>query len=281
MKKVSLILGMVFVLGLFLGTSPASADGRINWTGHGSENLPCTSGGHWVLAPSFNITAATLVVNGSSYTMTQNGSGSWSADSVGALTSSLTAYVDFTGAGDSKNHLQLSHCVDTTPPPTTPPPTTPPPTTPPPVEDKTSFCHASTPDGQGAGTFQYEFLTTSVSGAYHGHYLQHENDIMPPFVYDGSTYSLNWDVEGQAIYNNGCAVPTTPPTTPPPSPSPDKCEGHGADRPKCNPETTKTPPPPLAYTGSNGIQTAAFGGIALLMLLTGLGLLRYGMKLRA
>lgn len=101
------------------------AGGQINWEGQGSENLPCTSGGHWVLAPAFNITGATLTVNGVSYIMAQSGQGSWAADSVGPLDASLTAYVTFTGSGDGRNHLQLSHCTGgpTSTPTNTPTPT--------------------------------------------------------------------------------------------------------------------------------------------------------------
>ena len=36
-------------------------------------------------------------------------------------------------------------------------------------------------------------------------------DIIPPFDWDGQTYSLNWTDAGQAIFNNGCAVPQPEP----------------------------------------------------------------------
>jgi uncharacterized repeat protein (TIGR01451 family) len=36
-------------------------------------------------------------------------------------------------------------------------------------------------------------------------------DIIPPFEWDGQTYSLNWTDAGQAIFDNGCAVPQPEP----------------------------------------------------------------------
>src|SRR5207247_7552952 len=81
------------------------------WEGNGSENLPCANGGHWVLAPSFGIESATLHVDGTAYTMTESGEGSWSADSAGAITENSDVFVTFEGAGDERDHLQLSHCT--------------------------------------------------------------------------------------------------------------------------------------------------------------------------
>jgi hypothetical protein len=109
--KVGVMLGAALTVTLGLIVGLAHADGTIQWTGHGSENLPCSGGGHWVLAPAFGIDSATLVVYGTSYTMTQNGQGSWSADSAGPLGLSTTASVNFKGEGDPRDHLQLSHCL--------------------------------------------------------------------------------------------------------------------------------------------------------------------------
>ena len=128
-----LIHTAVLVIGVMLVMSPAArADGSIGWGGQGAENVPCTSGAHWVLAPAFGIESATLIVDGVSYAMAQSGEGSWSADS-GPVTDLSTASVSYTGDGDERDHLQLSHCTETetTPPPTSPPPTSPPPTDPP------------------------------------------------------------------------------------------------------------------------------------------------------
>jgi len=91
------------------------ADGSLPWGGNGSDNLPCANGAHWVLAPAFNVDSATLVVDGVEYTMTQNGQGSWAADAAGAVTADSDVSVNFTGDGDLRNHLQLSHCLAGTP----------------------------------------------------------------------------------------------------------------------------------------------------------------------
>jgi len=103
------------VLAVLLGlTSVASADGSVNWDGHGLANLPCVSGAHWVLSPAQGITGAFLTVNGTRYTMHhQNGNGSWAADSNGPLDNSLSAIANYTGdfSGNGTPSLQLSHCV--------------------------------------------------------------------------------------------------------------------------------------------------------------------------
>jgi cobalamin biosynthesis Mg chelatase CobN len=53
-------------------------------------------------------------------------------------------------------------------------------------------------------------ITPSVSGFYHGHIgHQGDEDIIPPFVYKGRTYSQNWDAKGQATFNAGCALPAS------------------------------------------------------------------------
>lgn len=86
--------------------------GQIPWTGQGDDNLPCNDGAHWVLAPADGIDSATLHVGAKTYPMLQNGGGSWAADSDGAVPSDETqVWVEFTGAGSDKDHLQLSHCL--------------------------------------------------------------------------------------------------------------------------------------------------------------------------
>ena len=111
------------------------------WEGNGSENLPCSEGAHWVLAPSNDVTSASVTVDGTTYVMTQNGEGSWSADSGPVATDSVVTY-DYTGEQSPEPHLQLSHCIggeseSPTPTPTESPsptesPTPPPSTSPPP-----------------------------------------------------------------------------------------------------------------------------------------------------
>ena len=73
-----------------------------------------------------------------------------------------------------------------------------------------TICHATPPDTAAHG---YVRISPSASGVYHGHLRQHQADIIPPFVYNGVTYSENWDATGQAIWNNGCVVPAASTTT--------------------------------------------------------------------
>ena len=75
-----------------------------------------------------------------------------------------------------------------------------------------TICHATPPDTAANG---YVRISPSASGVYQGHLREHAADIIPPFVYAGVTYSLNWDATGQAIWNNGCVVPAG--TTAPPA----------------------------------------------------------------
>ena len=83
--------------------------------------------------------------------------------------------------------------------------------------DHVTICHRT-----GSASNPYVQISPSAAGVYNGH-LAHEQvgnglggDIIPPFDYQGQTYSKNWDAVGQAIWNNGCNVPATPPPPPPP-----------------------------------------------------------------
>jgi hypothetical protein len=113
------VLSALVVIGANMVGANADGSTTIQWQGQGSDNLPCDSGGHWILADSHGqdwaVTSATLTVNGQSYTMTQNGEGSWSADSDGALTSgnvSASASITYTGTLPSSGgpQLVLSSC---------------------------------------------------------------------------------------------------------------------------------------------------------------------------
>jgi hypothetical protein len=110
-------LVLAVIVAVLLSYSVARADGVIPWTGNGSDNLPCEYGGYWVLAPGFGIETAVLTVNGNDYTMEQVGN-NWKATSVGYLDGNLNGYVNYTGPGDERDHLQLSHCEPANPPPT-------------------------------------------------------------------------------------------------------------------------------------------------------------------
>jgi hypothetical protein len=107
LRKLLVIALMALTVG---GTaSIALAGTTIQWTGQGSENLPCNrAGGHWVLTGK-GITSATMVVNGVTYTMTQNGGGSFAADSEGRLGLNTTAYAMYEGSARNPQFV-LSHC---------------------------------------------------------------------------------------------------------------------------------------------------------------------------
>ena len=77
-------------------------------------------------------------------------------------------------------------------------------------QDHVTICHAT-----GSRTNPYVTISPSVSGVFHGHLAQHGRDIVPPFEYQGQTYSLNWDAGGRAIFDNGCVPPAAPTKVPP------------------------------------------------------------------
>src|SRR2546423_12610008 len=80
LRKLFVSIVAALCIGGLAGSALAST--TINWTGQGSENLPCGRGGHWVLTGK-GITSATLTVGSHAYTMSQNGGGSFSANPVG------------------------------------------------------------------------------------------------------------------------------------------------------------------------------------------------------
>lgn len=85
-----------------------------------------------------------------------------------------------------------------------------------------TICHRT-----GSHHNPYVVISPSAAGVYHGHYSQHNEhavfpntasdgkwgDIIPPFQYNGVTYSLNWNADGQAIWSNGCRPATSGGTT--------------------------------------------------------------------
>jgi hypothetical protein len=114
-KLIVVIASLLMVAGI-VGTSFAGTGIQINWTGQGSDNLPClldsgTGGGHWVLTGK-GITGATAYVDGEAIAMTQNGSGSWYADSTNDVTASTVAYAIYDRIDGSTGVTQfvLSHC---------------------------------------------------------------------------------------------------------------------------------------------------------------------------
>jgi hypothetical protein len=100
-------------------------------------------------------------------------------------------------------------------------------------EDNVTLCHRT-----ASHTNPYVRITVDSAGAFHGHYSHHEGpvfpstgsdgkwgDIIPSFTYKGQSYSMNWNDQGQAIFNNGCKIAggqggETPPPAPTPTPTP-------------------------------------------------------------
>ena len=81
-----------------------------------------------------------------------------------------------------------------------------------PPDHRVTICHAT-----GSATNPYVVITPAKAAVINGHggdWHQDARDIIPPF--EGFA-GLNWDAEGQAIFNAGCqVVKDTPPTTQPP-----------------------------------------------------------------
>jgi hypothetical protein len=67
-------------------------------------------------------------------------------------------------------------------------------------DHKISICHATK-----STTNPYVHISIAKTAAYHAHIAHQDGeDIIPPFGYNGQTYSQNWDSTGQAIHHNGC-----------------------------------------------------------------------------
>jgi hypothetical protein len=109
------LAGMLFV-GL-ASSALAQTGGTVQWTGQGADSVgPCEPGEdpiiHWVFTTGGNdtVTAAELTVNGNTFTMSQSGQGSWSADVPGTDPATTTAFVTFTGnLGAGQANLVMSH----------------------------------------------------------------------------------------------------------------------------------------------------------------------------
>ena len=71
------------------------------------------------------------------------------------------------------------------------------------AHEHVTICHAT-----GSSSNPYVRISPSASGVFHGH-LGHQDgrDIIPPFTYDGQTYSQNWDTAGQGPATTAAACP--------------------------------------------------------------------------
>src|SRR5215471_290570 len=118
--------------------------------------------------------------------------------------------------------------------------------------DNVTLCHRT-----ASHSNPYVVITVDPAGAYNGHYVEHTGpifpatgsdgkwgDIIPPFMFQGQTFSLNWDAEGMAIFENGCKIPapTTSPVTTPSTPE------STPTTPVTTPSTPKTTPTTPATT---------------------------------
>jgi hypothetical protein len=106
-----------------------------------------------------------------------------------------------------------------------------------------TFCHGTTK------------ITRMPPGAF-WHLNNHPDDIIPPFDFHDATHSLNWDEEGQAIYDNGCMTPSqTPSSTPSPTLTP-------SETPSTTPSHTSssTSTPTTSVEGNSGSQTPPGAG---------------------
>lgn len=79
-----------------------------------------------------------------------------------------------------------------------------------PPEEEVTLCHATSSDSN-----PWVELTLPPAGVLNGHAgASHQDgrDIIPPFEYgDGESFpGQNWDEDGQAIFENGCAEPEVP-----------------------------------------------------------------------
>lgn len=86
-----------------------------------------------------------------------------------------------------------------------------------PDSEEVTLCHAT-----HSAKNPFVRITVSAAGAFNGHldddfggtHGNHQDgeDIIPPFVYNGTEYSQNWDAEGQAMYaSEDCASPAPQP----------------------------------------------------------------------
>lgn len=84
------------------------------------------------------------------------------------------------------------------------------------------------------GPAQAGIIHVAAAAAYNGHYLQHSADVIPPFEFQGETYSLNWT----GTYPEECVEQTPTDTTPGTTTDP--------------PGTTTTECPPPSQLGEDG-----------------------------
>ncbi|HJX07887.1 MAG TPA: hypothetical protein VJ736_07435 [Actinomycetota bacterium] len=133
-------LPMIGAAMLILATPLMAYADSVSWTGGvgvGSDVLPCTDGGHWVLSDAQAVQSATLVVGAGTYDMHPDSTDAFSTDSSGPIAVGDVAIATFDGGGQAS--LSLTSCAgssspspDPSPTPTPSPSDSPPPSSTPP-----------------------------------------------------------------------------------------------------------------------------------------------------
>ena len=82
--------------------------------------------------------------------------------------------------------------------------------------DHPTVCH-----GTGSNVHPFVTIHPSANGTFHGH-LGHDGDVIPPFEYQGQTYSLNWPSDQVDVVHGECVLTPTeaPPAEEPPEVEP-------------------------------------------------------------
>ncbi|MFA5944173.1 MAG: hypothetical protein WC876_06880 [Candidatus Thermoplasmatota archaeon] len=116
-----------------------------------------------------------------------------------------------------------------------------------------TFCHATASESNPFVT-----TTTSYDGVHDGHLgdsHQDGDDIVPPFTYHDELHSQNWDSAGQAIFDNGCAAPTTGTSTTTTSTSERPTSTSESTTTTTGSETTSSTPPSETTTSTSETTT--------------------------
>ena len=236
-KRASLAAGLTslmmvcayFVMGIVLApaasahtgtlkvTSACQADGtyRLTFSGQ-TNNVPASGPGHTATLTVGEIQPSGATVQGAPSKVVGNTNYGWTMTVPGATTyAQATAFLKWGDGAQSDPIGKINlggDCGDNG------------------NSKKITFCHATPADTAANG---WNKLTTSVNAFYQSGHPQHAADIVPPFSYvkHGQTINypgLNWDAEGQAIYNNGCSKPVTKITAPEPVVTPPSCTADGS-----------------------------------------------------
>ena len=212
----ALVLG-----GLALVSSPGSAndqgpstdDGRVSIchaTGNGGHvlitvdenalhahmahqdhrDVIATNGGCASASPTVTVTQTSTATATATTTATATATATATTTATATATATVTATATTAVPGPTVT-ATVTPAASVTPTPTLTPTVAP--------VTAVNICHAN-PDGS------YTALTVDAAASFSGH-LADTADIIPPV---GDFAGLNWTVDGQAIFTNGCVVPAEP-----------------------------------------------------------------------